>query len=464
VKGTARFAVLAIAGPTGVALLTVALGGRLGDAWPALLALTAVWGLFLLQAFSGRDARAHVLYGRLRRLLLTGGGSRGGGERRTIEVPHRRPGAPRLAWSHDGWAHADGHLLGLDRLDERYEVVAFGTERRARGNPPVTLELLPAAPHDEGILLRGLAEYLRPFDVAWVGGSYEATTRQALDARAAGGPAIVCYEVENVVANYGRLKYAVRERAIREVDHFCATSQAAKAVLELDGVEAERVTVVPPVVDIPTYDGDERGELRSEGRARWDLSEEDVVALFMGRGVWEKGVHTLAAAVAALAQRSETDSVRWLIAGEGEYLPVFRQIVAHYGATDRVRLIGQVAGPDRHVAYAASDVLVAPSLPTPRWLEQFGRVIPEGFAFGLPVVGTASGAIPEVTGDAGVIVPPADHVALADAVAALVDGPRRADLSERARRRGAGEYSIDRFVERVTAAIERARERRRTSG
>ena len=56
--------------------------------------------------------------------------------------------------------------------------------------------------------------------------------------------------------------------------------------------------------------------------------------------------------------------------------------------------------------YSSLDVLVVPSLPTPGWEEQFGRVVVEAMAVGVPVVSTTSWSLPEVVGDAGVLVPP----------------------------------------------------------
>jgi glycosyltransferase involved in cell wall biosynthesis len=71
------------------------------------------------------------------------------------------------------------------------------------------------------------------------------------------------------------------------------------------------------------------------------------------------------------------------------------------------------------------------------------------------VVGSASGAIPEVVGDAGIIVPPGGHLELARAVAQLCDASRREELSARALRR-LEHYSVERFVERISAAVEQA--------
>jgi glycosyltransferase involved in cell wall biosynthesis len=451
---------LALAVPLGGVLLAAVAGP-----WPVIVVLTLVWGVFLLQAFSGRSARAFLSYGRMRQRLLWGAAAHPQGTRRTIAVPRRSAGATALAWSNDGWARADGDLLGLDILDRTYDVTAFGTPPRAHGDPPVTLELLPAIPHDDGITLRGLTELLAPFDVVRAGASYDGTTLQALDARAAGGPAVICYEWENVVANYGHVRHPIRERALREADHFLASSSTARAVLELDGVDPQRITVVPPAVEIPQHSESERATLRAEGRARWGFGETDLVLLFMGRAVWEKGLHTLAAAAAALARSPapEAGRVRWLVAGEGPYLDRVREILARYDAQEAVRFAGQLAGSGRQSAYACADALVLPSLPTERWLEQFGRVIPEAFAYGLPVVGSNSGAIGEVVADAGILVAPGDHLALARAAAALTDPDLHGALADRARARLAAEYTIERCMELTAHAIELALEHRRRS-
>ena len=58
------------------------------------------------------------------------------------------------------------------------------------------------------------------------------------------------------------------------------------------------------------------------------------------------------------------------------------------------------------------DVLAVPSLPMPGWIEQFGRVVVEAQASGVPVVASASGALPDVVGHAGLLVPPDDPAAL----------------------------------------------------
>ena len=443
----------------GIAIAAAAVAGApLLVSVAVLVVMSLLWALFAILLCGAREA-GHLLSYEWVRGLCGHYRERAwpSGARRTIPRPRRNADAPTLAWSHDGWTHADGHLLGLDLLDSKWQVTAFGWEPRFRGDPTVTVELLPGIRRGPGLRLLGLERRLRAFDAVWAGGSYEGTTWQALEARARGGPFVVSFEVESVVANYGCVSHPLRERAIREVDHFCVTSTIAASVLELDGVEPERMSLVPMPVDAPALSPQELAALRSEGRRRWQLEEADVVALFIGRGVWEKGLHTVAGAAARLG-RVPGSRVRWLVAGEGEYFARFRQIIEHYEVTDAVRVVGWLGDRDRHLCYASADVLVVPSNPTPHVLEQFGRVIPEALHFGLPVVGSASGAIPEVIGDAGTIVAPADHLGLATAVDAMTDAAYRRSLGERARRR-AIDYSVVSYVDRVSAALESGRER-----
>ena len=83
------------------------------------------------------------------------------------------------------------------------------------------------------------------------------------------------------------------------------------------------------------------------------------------------------------------------------------------------------------------DVLVLPSITIlPLHREQFGRVLVEAMAAGVPVIGSSSGAIPEVVGDAGLIVPERDPTALAGAIERLLsEADVRQALAERGRQR-----------------------------
>src|SRR5262249_34710089 len=104
--------------------------------------------------------------------------------------------------------------------------------------------------------------------------------------------------------------------------------------------------------------------------------------------------------------------------------------------SDRIHFVG-ATGHDTLAKYLnCMNVLAVPSLTSFAWKEQFGRVIAEAMACGVPVVGSDSGAIPEVVASAGLVVPERDPKALADAMKiVLCDGQQSAALRERGLRR-----------------------------
>jgi glycosyltransferase involved in cell wall biosynthesis len=76
------------------------------------------------------------------------------------------------------------------------------------------------------------------------------------------------------------------------------------------------------------------------------------------------------------------------------------------------------------------DLVIVPSQSTPLWKEQFGRVVIEAFACGIPVIASDSGEIPYVVGGAGLIVPESDIDAWTEAIAGLLQSPdRRRELA-----------------------------------
>jgi glycosyltransferase involved in cell wall biosynthesis len=93
--------------------------------------------------------------------------------------------------------------------------------------------------------------------------------------------------------------------------------------------------------------------------------------------------------------------------------------------------------------YRSLDVLVLPSRSRSNWKEQFGRVLVDAMACGVPVVGSTCGEIPNVIGDAGLIFPEGDAALLRDHLRALQNDPSlRRDLAQRGRQR-----VLDRFTQ-----------------
>ena len=164
---------------------------------------------------------------------------------------------------------------------------------------------------------------------------------------------------------------------------------------------------------------------------------------YAGRLVPEKGIATLLSALDALP------GVELVVAGDG---PLHDEVLAH----PRVRWLGNLDRDDLGRFWRSIDALAIPSLTTRKWAEQFGRVAVEAMAHGVPVIGSDSGAIPEVIGDAGLVVPEADGSALAGAVDRL-----RLDPGLRARLVAAGRDRVERVyhhdvVMPATAAFHRS--------
>ena len=155
---------------------------------------------------------------------------------------------------------------------------------------------------------------------------------------------------------------------------------------------------------------------------------------FVGRLIPHKGVDVLLRAV-ALDDRLDVD-----VYGAGPESDILVALADELGVAGRVTFHGFVDEGKLPSVFPRFDVLAVPSVAVPGWLEQFGRVAAEAQASGVPVVASASGALPEVVGDAGLLVPPGDPRALADALARVLDEPQ---LWERLRRVGLD--TVDRF-------------------
>lgn len=152
---------------------------------------------------------------------------------------------------------------------------------------------------------------------------------------------------------------------------------------------------------------------------------------YAGRLVPEKGLDTLVEAVAGLE-----GEWRLLLCGWGPWRARLERDLVRRGLMARVTFRDGVAATEMPAHYAAMDVLVLPSRTRSNWKEQFGRVLIEAMACGVPVVGSDSGAIPGVIGDAGLIFPEGDAVALRGHLATLMADPRqREDLGARGRQR-----------------------------
>lgn len=172
------------------------------------------------------------------------------------------------------------------------------------------------------------------------------------------------------------------------------------------------------------------------------------IGWFSGRLHRRKGVHLLVEAVAALGGDARLEILGW--GPEEENL---KAQAAQLGLGDRFRIHGRLPS-DRVPEFASRlDVAVLPSLTIPSWKEQFGRMLTEAMACEVPVVGSDSGEIATVVGDAGLVFPEGDVAALTERLRRLRDDPAlRRDLAQRGLRRVRERYTQAQVAAQTIAA------------
>jgi len=185
-----------------------------------------------------------------------------------------------------------------------------------------------------------------------------------------------------------------------------AGNAEAQDVLARKGYRGEIVVLPQFGVDPTIFRPHEEMEDREE-RIRPASHSEPFHIGYAGGLLPEKGLDLLLRACGGL-----TGDWRLTLAGSGEQLQTLRNLAADTGIADRVKLGIRLSSADMPGFYRSLDLLVLPSRTRPNWKEQFGRVLIEAMACGVPVLGSDSGEIPRVIGNAGVVFPEEDLEAL----------------------------------------------------
>lgn len=223
---------------------------------------------------------------------------------------------------------------------------------------------------------------------------------------------VVLYTAQNLHKRYP-VPFRWFERwALRSASGISACNTEAAEIVSAKGF-AGRARVIPLGIDPDRF---------RPAPAHERASTEVVVGL-LGRLVPEKGVEVLLDAL----QLEPTLRARF--GGTGTLAATLLQNAAGRGVDDRVDVVGAVDPESVVEFYHSIDVLAVPSLSTPSWTEQFGRVAVEAMACGVPVVASDAGALPDVVAGAGIIVPEGDAAALASALVSAA-GPRAEELRE----------------------------------
>lgn len=179
---------------------------------------------------------------------------------------------------------------------------------------------------------------------------------------------------------------------------------------------------------------------------------EDLILVTNSADTPLKGLRYLLEAVSRIRHQRP---VRLVVIGEPKRNGAIERLVGELSLSDVVRFTGRIADHEFARHYAEATMAVIPSL-----YEGFGMPAGEAMACGVPVVSTTGGALPEVVGDAGILVPPADTSALQSAITALLNDPdKRARLGHAGLKRvshsltwrHAAEKTVDVYREAIDA-------------
>jgi glycogen synthase len=233
---------------------------------------------------------------------------------------------------------------------------------------------------------------------------------------------------------------------LRHADAVIAlTSGTAKKLVSCYGLSANRIFVIPDAVDVANMRrriGESELKLFLE---KYKIPDGRKI-VFIGRLSHQKGVSHLIKAFVEL-RRLGTDATL-ILAGDGPYRRRLQKEVIAGGIDDRTVFLGSVHHDDIPLLLASTDVLVVPSI-----YEEFGSVLLEAMAAGIPIVASRVGGIPfTIThGENGLLVPPKDESQLTNTVRLIL---RDRHLAERLGRRAAIDAQKYDLSQQAQAVIE----------
>ena len=245
---------------------------------------------------------------------------------------------------------------------------------------------------------------------------------------------VVMQTAQNILKNYPLPFSLLEKRAFRQVSAAYMCSETVREVLTAKGFQ-KPMEIVPFGVDLDLF------------KPAIERRPNEIFTIgYIGRLLAAKGLHVLIDALA----RVKTENWRLLIVGDGPEREATARRIAEHNLNDRCELVGAIPYDETPSYFQKLDVLVVPTITTKNIREQFGRVIVEAMSCHVPVVGSSCGAIPEVIGDAGIVVPENDSSALAAQLRRLInDRELRNNLAKAARKRVEKHYTWERVAEQI---------------
>jgi glycosyltransferase involved in cell wall biosynthesis len=221
----------------------------------------------------------------------------------------------------------------------------------------------------------------------------------------------------------------------------CGNAEAEKVVRE-KGFSG--ITQITPEIGIEekVYKKVESDKLKKQ----LSIKKNTVIIGYIGRIIKAKGLVCLFKAL------SEIKGEDWklVLVGKGKDKQLLIKLAENLEIINHIYFIGAISHENVPNYLSLMDMLVLPSLTTDKWKEQLGHVIIEAMACEVPVIGSDSGAIPEVISKAGLIARENDHLDWAKKIKLLVKSPsRRRALAKKGKKRILTTYTNKIIAEKI---------------
>ncbi len=268
---------------------------------------------------------------------------------------------------------------------------------------------------------------------------YNLATWHAVRIAKAMGIRVIFFSWQNLLRRYPPPFSMWEREVLRLADAAIVGSETAARVWRAKGYAG-------PLAVIPQFGVDPERFAPAEG-----CPPRPFTIGYVGRWVQEKGIDLMLHAVAGLP-----GDWRARIIGSGPEGPALRRLAERLGLAGRVSFEPPWPSTRMPEVYRSLDVLVLPSRTRRNWTEQFGRVLIEAMACGVPVIGSSAGEIPWVIGEAGLVFPEGRPEALREAIWRLMEDPDlHRSLREKGRQRVLERFTHQRIAQ-ATVEVYRA--------
>ncbi len=231
---------------------------------------------------------------------------------------------------------------------------------------------------------------------------------------------------------------------VEGVDLFLPVSETSAALLSSYGVPQEKITVLSPgliPLETTVSFSPVLETLRSSGKK---------LIMMVNRMVKEKGVYDVLFAWQMLAFQGKLKDKHLVMVGSGPEASYILSLLKEWKLEDTVTYIPRLPNAEVRAFYQYAHCFILASVPTFLWQEQFGYVLVEAMMNRCPIIAARSGAIPDVVGDAAILVNPMSPGDIATAILRYDDPLERARVAGRAQVR-AGDFTADRFRKNLSA-------------